>query len=68
MRMIMFLPKSAETIVFEISDDARGIPSLSAFIHSLHSFPKSESSRAAPTLGPTRARGHDDGRSTSLFG
>ena len=28
--------------------------------HSLHSSPEMESSRAAPSLGRTRARGHDD--------
>ena len=46
---------SVKTIVFIIPNDAPGILSI------IIKFPESDSSRAAPTLGSTRARGHDDG-------
>ena len=53
--MLIFWPKSVKTIVFINPNDAPGIRSI------INKFPELESSRAAPTLGSTRARGHDDG-------
>ena len=48
-------------IVFMITNDAPGINLSDPSDPSDPSFPEMESSRAAPTLGSTRAGSHDDG-------
>ena len=52
--MIIFRPKTVNTIVFIDPNDAPGILSI------INKFPDLESSRAATTLGSIRAGGHDD--------
>ena len=60
--MIMFQPQSFKIIVFINPNYASGILSIIPIcVVLIPKFQEVDSSRAAPTLGSTRARGHDDG-------